>query len=96
MNNNKATIMEKAEAKFVERERKANERSKATAEYISEAKARAIKTARLRGQRLAKEEADRAAGLLQVPKAKVERGPRHVKGKTLASRIVVRGRNRNT
>jgi hypothetical protein len=55
------TIMEKAEARFVDKQKKTAERNKATAEYVSEAKAREIKTARLRELRLAKEEADRAA-----------------------------------
>jgi hypothetical protein len=64
-------IMEKAEARFVDKQKKTAERNKATAEYMTEAKAREIKTARLRQLRLAKEEADRAAEALNpTPKKK--------------------------
>ncbi|TPM30817.1 hypothetical protein [Mesorhizobium sp. B2-3-4] len=55
------TIMEKAEARFADKQKKTAERNRATAEYMSEARAREIKTARLRALRLAKEEADRVA-----------------------------------
>ncbi|MBW8908452.1 hypothetical protein AB6802_26190 [Mesorhizobium sp. RCC_202] len=65
------TIMEKAEARFMDKQKKTAERSKATADYVSEAKAREIKTARLRELRLAKEEADRVAEALNpTPKKK--------------------------
>jgi 3-hydroxyacyl-CoA dehydrogenase len=65
------SIMEKAEARFVDKQKKTAERNKATAEYMSEAKARIIKTARLRELRLAKEEADRVAEALNpTPKKK--------------------------
>ena len=65
------TIMEKAEARFVDKQKKTAERSKATAEYMSEARLRVIKTARLRELRLAKEEADRVAEALNpTPKKK--------------------------
>lgn len=65
------TIMEKAEARFVDKQKKTAERNKATAEYVSEARAREIKTARLRELRLAKEEADRVAEALNpTPKKK--------------------------
>ncbi|WP_214477526.1 hypothetical protein [Mesorhizobium sp. dw_380] len=55
------SLMAKAEARFVDKQKKTAERNKATAEYMSEARAREIKTARLRELRLAKEEADRIA-----------------------------------
>ena len=71
------SIMEKAEARFLERQKKTVERNKATAEYLSEAKARIIKTARLRELRLAKEEADRVAEALN-PTPKKKRAPRIV------------------
>jgi len=58
-------IMEKAESRFLETLKKTADRNKATAEYQSEAKARAIKTAKLRELRLAKEEADRTAEALK-------------------------------
>lgn len=64
------TIMEKAQARFLETQKKTAERNKATAEYVSEAKAVAIKTARLKGLRLAKEEAERAAEALKPVKPK--------------------------
>jgi len=71
------TIMEKAEARFLERQKKTVERNKATAEYMSETKARTIKTTRLKELRLAKEEADRAAEALN-PAPKKKRAPRVV------------------
>lgn len=52
--------MEKAELRFLETQRKTADRAKATAEYQTEAKLRAQKTAKLRELRLAKEEAERA------------------------------------
>jgi hypothetical protein len=72
------TIMEKAEARFLEKQKKTVERNKATAEYLSEAKARTIKTARLRELRLAKEEADRVAEALN-PAPKKKRAPQTAK-----------------
>ena len=47
-------IMEKAESRFLETQRKTADRAKATIEYQTEAKLRAVKTARLRELRLAK------------------------------------------
>ena len=65
------SIMEKAEARFVDKQKKTAERNKATAEYMTEAKLRVIKTAKLRELRLAKEEADRIAEALNpTPKKK--------------------------
>lgn len=65
------TLMEKAQARFVDKQKKTAEHNKATAEYMSEARAREIKTKRLRELRLAKEEADRAAEALNpTPKTK--------------------------
>jgi hypothetical protein len=90
LSENNQTPMEKAEAHFVEKQKRAADRRQASAEYISEAKARAVKTARLRELRLAKEEAERAAGSSEPPKARTERGPRRVKGKTLSSHILIR------
>jgi hypothetical protein len=76
--------MEKAEARFADAQKRTADRNKATTEYMSEAKARALKTARLRELRLAKEEADRVAGFLDPVKAKVRRSPRSTRGKTLS------------
>ena len=87
MSSNNNNIMEKAEARFLETQKKAAERSKATAEYMSEAKARAVKTAKLRDLRLAKEELDRAAAALLPEKPKKKRVPRTIKGKTVHSRV---------
>lgn len=65
------SIMEKAEARFMDKQKKTAERNKATSDYVSEARAREIKTARLRELRLAKEEADRVAEALNpTPKKK--------------------------
>jgi hypothetical protein len=80
-------IMEKAESRFLETQKKTAERNKATAEYVSEAKARSVKTAKLRELRLAKEEADRVEAALTPVKPKKVRVPRTIKGKTLFSRI---------
>ncbi|MER8548659.1 hypothetical protein [Mesorhizobium sp. M0684] len=78
-------IMEKAQARFMENQKKTAERNKATAEYLSEAKARSIKTARLRELRLAKEEADRAAEALNPVPPKKKRASRAVKKAVSAS-----------
>ncbi|OBQ73409.1 hypothetical protein [Mesorhizobium erdmanii] len=64
------TLMAKAEARFVDKQKKTAERNRATAEYVSEARAREIKTAKLRELRLAKEEADRIAAAQNPPPAK--------------------------
>ncbi|WP_137935102.1 hypothetical protein [Mesorhizobium comanense] len=69
------TLMAKAEARFADKQKKTAERNKATAEYMSEARAREIKTAKLRELRLAKEEADRAAEALN-PSPKKKRAPK--------------------
>ena len=61
MSENNQGILQKAESRFLETQKKTAERNKAMAEYHAEAKARATKTARLRELRLAKEEADRIA-----------------------------------
>ena len=92
MSANNPTLMEKAEARFAEKQKKAVDRTQAAAEYISEAKARALKTKRLRELRLAKEEADRAGEQPKPPKARIQRAARSVKGKTLSSRILIRSR----
>jgi hypothetical protein len=82
--------MQKAEARFAERQKKATDRAQATTEYMTEAKARAVKTARLRELRLAKEEADRASGSLLAPKVRAKQAPRSMKGKTIGSRVLIK------
>lgn len=49
--------MEKAEARFLETQKKTAARNAAMTEYQTEAKARAIKTAKLRELRLARDQA---------------------------------------
>ncbi len=61
MAESRQNIMEKAESRFLETQKKTADRAKATIEYQTEAKLRATKTARLRELRLAKAEAERAA-----------------------------------
>ena len=61
MAESRQNIMEKAETRFLETQKKTADRAKATVEYQTEAKLRAVKTARLRELRLAKDEAERAA-----------------------------------
>jgi hypothetical protein len=90
LDGNKQTGMQKAEDWFAEKQKKTAARLQVTPEYMSEAKARAVKTAKLRELRLAKEEADRAAGSLQPPKVRAERPQRSIKGKTLSSRILLK------
>ena len=69
-------IVEKAQSRYIETQKKTAERNKATAEYLTEAKQRAAKTAKLRALRLAKEEADRAAEALNPPVVKKKRPSR--------------------
>ncbi len=59
MADSRQNIMEKAELRFLETQKKAEETAKV--QYQTEAKVRAAKTARLRELRLAKDEAERAA-----------------------------------
>ncbi|EHK55764.1 hypothetical protein [Allomesorhizobium alhagi] len=80
-------IMEKAQSRFIETQKKTAERNKATAEYHSEAKARVIKTAKLRELRLAKEEQDRAAEALKPVEPKKKRAPRASKSKELPTSV---------
>jgi hypothetical protein len=68
--------MEKAETRFLETQKKAADRAKATVEYQTEAKLRAAKTAKLRELRLAKEEAERAAEALKPVQPKNKRASR--------------------
>ena len=70
-------IMEKAQSRFLETQKKTADRNKATVEYQSEAKTRAIKTARLRELRLAKDEAERAAEALKPVEPKKKRVSRN-------------------
>jgi hypothetical protein len=74
-------FLEKTQTRLLDKEKKTAERNKATADYLSEAKARAIKTAKLRELRLAKEEADRAAEALKPVEPKKKRASRAVKAK---------------
>jgi hypothetical protein len=86
----KQAIAQRRTTRLVEQQKRATDRMQASSEYMVEAKARVAKTARLRELRLAKEEADRASGATQPPKARAERAPRSVKGKTLSSRILIK------
>jgi hypothetical protein len=78
--------------RLAEQQKRATDRMQASSEYMTEARARAAKTTKLRELRLAKEEADRANGTLQPPKPRTERAPRSVKGKTLYARILTKHR----
>ena len=66
-------ILEKAQTRFLETQKKTNERNKAMGDYLSEAKQRAVKTAKLRELRLAKEAADREAEALKPVEPKRKR-----------------------
>lgn len=76
MADNRQNIMEKAETRFLETQKKAADRAKATIEYQTEAKQRAVKTAKLRELRLAKEEAERAAEASKPAQPKNKRASR--------------------
>jgi hypothetical protein len=71
---NQAEYYGKAEARFLETQRKTMDRAKATIEYQTEAKLRAVKTARLRELRFARDEAERAAEALKPAAPKKKRG----------------------
>ena len=58
-------IMDKAETRFLETQKKNADKARAMNEYQTEARLRAQKTAKLRELRLAREEADRAAEALK-------------------------------
>ena len=76
MVDSRQNIMEKAESRFLETQRKTADRAKATIEYQTEAKLRALKTARLRELRFAKDEAERAAEALKPAAPKKKRASR--------------------
>ena len=76
MAESRQNIMEKAESRFLETQKKTADRAKATIEYQTEAKLRATKTARLRELRLAKDEAERAAAALRSTEPSKKRAPR--------------------
>ena len=62
-----------AEASFQKKEQRLQDAEKAKAEYESAARVLDENTARLRALRLAKETADREAGIAPAPKKKVRR-----------------------
>ena len=76
MVDSRQNIMEKAESRFLETQKKTADRAKATIEYQTEAKLRAVKTARLRELRLAKDEAERAAAALKSTQPAKKRASR--------------------
>jgi hypothetical protein len=76
---NRQNIMEKAETRFMETQKKNAEKAKAMNEYQTEAKLRAQKTARLRELRLARDEAERAAEALKPVEPKKKRASRAAK-----------------
>jgi hypothetical protein len=65
----------RAEATFQKKEDQRREGEKARAEYEAEARARDKNTARLKALRLAKEAADREAGIEVAPKEKARPKP---------------------
>ena len=79
MADNRQNIMEKAETRFMETQKKNAEKAKAMNEYQTEAKLRAQKTARLRELRLARDEAERAAEALKPVEPKKKRANRAAK-----------------
>lgn len=65
--------MEKAESRFLETQKRTADRNMAYVEYQTEAKLRALKTARLQGLRFARDEAERAAEALKPAGPKKKR-----------------------
>lgn len=76
MADNRQNIMDKAETRFLETQKKNADKARAMNEYQIEAKLRAQKTAKLRELRLAKDEADRAAEALKPAPVKKKRASR--------------------
>lgn len=76
MTDSRQNIMEKAETRFLETQKKNAERAKAMNEYQTEAKLRAQKTAKLRELRLARDEAERAAEAAKPATPKKKRASR--------------------
>jgi hypothetical protein len=76
LTDSRQNIMEKAETRFMETQKKTAERAKAMNEYQTEAKLRAQKTAKLRELRLARDEAERAAEALKPVEPKKKRASR--------------------
>ena len=67
------SIIDKAETRFLETQKKNADKARAMTEYHTQAKLRAQKTAKLRELRLAREEADRAAEALKPAPIKKKR-----------------------
>ena len=76
MADDRQNIMDKAETRFLETQKKNADKARAMNEYQTEARLRAQKTAKLRELRLAREEADRAAEALKPAPVKKTRAPR--------------------
>ena len=70
------SILEKAQSRFLETQKTPADRNRPAAEYQSEAKARALRTARLRDLRLAKDEAERIAEALKPVEPKKKQASR--------------------
>lgn len=76
MSDNQGDIRAKANSRFQDAQKKAAERKQASNDYESEAKAREIKTAKLKAQRLAKEAEDRLVAALTPAPVKAKRASR--------------------
>lgn len=76
MADDRQNIIDKAETRFLETQKKNADKARAMTEYQTQAKLRAQKTAKLRELRLARDEADRAAEALKPAPIKKKRAPR--------------------
>jgi hypothetical protein len=76
MSDNSNDIRAKANTRFLDTQKKAAERKQASNDYESEAKAREVKTAKLKALRLAKEAEDRLTAALMPTPVKPKRASR--------------------
>jgi hypothetical protein len=76
MSDNSSDMRAKANSRFQDAQKKAIDRKQASNEYESEAKAREIKTAKLKALRLAKEAEDRLTAALMPAPVKAKRASR--------------------
>lgn len=76
MSDNSSDIRAKANTRFLDTQKKVADRKQAANDYESEAKAREIKTAKLKALRLAKEAEDRLTAALTPVAAKPKRASR--------------------
>lgn len=73
MSDNSNDIRAKANTRFLDAQKRVADRQQSSNDYVSEAKAREVKTAKLKALRLAKEAEDRLAAALMPAPVKAKR-----------------------